>query len=123
MLTEEQAKQLDLVPYVPEGYTWEDIGLHKIEISRPSPFASDKLFAKILGKKPRVSKRKLDIHGSYIYPLIDGKRTIRELADLMGQEFGEEVEPLYERFIEYCGMLWRNELIEIVGQPHHPEKK
>ena len=39
------------------------------------------------------------------WPLIDGVRSVMELADLQKAEFGEEVEPLYPRVVKYMQIM------------------
>lgn len=39
--------------------------------------------------KPRFTKVHLDRQGSFIWPLIDGKRTVADIAALVKEEFGE----------------------------------
>lgn len=56
-------------------------------------------------KKPRVSKIHLDEMGNFIWPLIDGERTVYEIAMLVKEEFGEKAEPLYNRLVQYIRNL------------------
>ena len=51
--------------------------------------------------KPRFTKVHLDRQGSFIWPLIDGKRTVADIAALVKEEFGEAAEPLYPRIVKY----------------------
>ncbi len=59
---------------------------------------------KLLGK-PRVSQIHLDEMGNFIWPLIDGKRTVLEISELVKEHFGEKAEPLYNRLVTYMAML------------------
>ena len=43
--------------------------------------------------KPRTTQVHLDETGSYLWPLIDGQKTVAQLADCMKQQFGEKAEP------------------------------
>ena len=73
------------------------------------------LAQKLFGR-PRVSHIQLDEMGSFIYPLIDGKRNIGDIAALVKEEFGEEAEPLYERLAQYMKILRNNEFIRYTGK-------
>ena len=42
---------------------------------------------------------------SYLWPLIDGERTVMELAALQKEHFGEAAEPLYPRIVKYFQIL------------------
>ena len=43
--------------------------------------------------------------GSFLWPLIDGERTVKELADLLKERFGEDAEPLYPRVAKYMQIM------------------
>lgn len=71
--------------------------------------------AQILFKRPRVSHIHLDKLGSFIWPIMDGCKTITEIGKLVDSKFGEEAHPLYERLAKYFQILdsyhfitWRN---------------
>ena len=56
-------------------------------------------------KKPRTSFIHLDKTGSFVWPLIDGEKTIGDIATLVDEHFGEDSHPLYERLIKYFQIL------------------
>lgn len=64
----------------------------------------------------------LDDLGSFIWSRCDGKRTVRELAVLHKQRFGEKAEPLHDRLAEFLRTLERNRFIRFEGIPC-PQKK
>ena len=54
------------------------------------------LFNKIaqnLFNKPQYTKVHLDAQGTFIWPMIDGKRTVEDIAALVKEEFGDAAEP------------------------------
>lgn len=55
--------------------------------------------------RPKVSYIHLDKTGSFLWPLLDGEKTITELGKLVEEEFGEEAHPLYERLAQYFRIL------------------
>lgn len=63
-------------------------------------FIAQKLF-----KKPKISYIYLDETGTFLWPLLDGEKTVFELGKLLGQEFGEKAEPLYERLTKFLNIL------------------
>ena len=72
------------------------------------------LAQKIL-KQPKVSYVHLDEIGSFIWPLIDGKKNIAELGKDVEKHFGDKANPLYERLAKYFQILdsyhfveWKN---------------
>jgi hypothetical protein len=63
-------------------------------------------------KKPYF-KIKLDDIGSHFWTHCDGRRSIREIAELQEQKFGEKAEPLYERISQFLQTLQRNRFITL----------
>lgn len=61
--------------------------------------------AQKLFKKPRVSQIHLDEMGNFIWPLIDGKRNLIEISELVHEKFGDKAEPLYNRLVQYIKTL------------------
>ncbi len=61
--------------------------------------------AQKLFKKPRISQIHLDEMGNFIWPLIDGKRNLIEISELVHEEFGDKAEPLYNRLVQYVKTL------------------
>lgn len=61
--------------------------------------------AQKLFKKPKISYVHLDETGSFIWPLIDGNKTIIELGKDVEGKFGEKANPLYERLATYFRIL------------------
>ena len=91
---------LELIPERAERIVWEtgENGIVVLQVENTGVFnrIAQKLF-----KRPRYTKVHMDRYGSILWPLIDGEKTVLELADLQKQAFGEEVEPLYPRIVKY----------------------
>lgn len=68
--------------------------------------------AQKLFRKPKVSHIHLDEMGSYIWPLLDGEKTIIELGEHVKTKFGEKANPLYERLAKYFQILDSYQFIE-----------
>ncbi|MGN0368298.1 MAG: PqqD family protein [Wujia sp.] len=62
-------------------------------------------------KKPRFTQIHLDEMGSFIWPLMDGNRTVMEIAQLVKEHFGEKAEPLYNRLVTYMATMESYEFI------------
>ena len=43
--------------------------------------------------------------GSFIWPLIDGEKSILEIGEYVETHFGEKANPLYERLAKYFQIL------------------
>ena len=62
-------------------------------------------FAQKTFRKPKVSYIHLDSFGSFLWPLLDGEKTIIELGEKVEAHFGEEASPLYERLAKFFQIL------------------
>lgn len=100
----QQKNYLDLIPEKASGLAWtqDDEGIVVLEVENTGVFnrIAQKLF-----KRPKVTKVHMEQFGSFIWPLIDGKRTVTELANLLKERFGEEAEPLYPRVAKYMQIM------------------
>ena len=95
---------LDLVPRQSKKYKFEVDEEGKVTV-----FVENKGFfnlaAQKLFKKPRFTQIHLEEFGSFIWQKIDGKRTVKEIADLLHEKFGEKADPLYPRISVYVKTL------------------
>ena len=100
----QQKNYLDLIPMRDAALVWtrDDEGIVVLEVENTGAFnrIAQKLF-----KRPRVTKVHMEKYGSFLWPLIDGRRTVMELADLQKEQFGEEVEPVYPRVVKYMQIM------------------
>ena len=68
-------------------------------------------------KDIKYTKIHLDQNGTFIWPLIDGKNTVTEIAALVKEEFGEAAEPLYPRIIKYFQIVESYHFIKFANMP------
>ncbi|SER82181.1 PqqD family protein [Lachnobacterium bovis] len=73
---------------------------------------SDK-FAQKYFKKPKVTKVDLDKFGSFVWLKINGEKTIFQIGQEIKTEYGESVEPLYERLATFIEILRKNQFITL----------
>lgn len=72
----------------------------------------NRLAQKLL-KKPAISYIHLEEMGSFIWPLIDGQKSLYDIGQIVHEAFGEKAEPLYPRLstyfkqLENCGFIQR----------------
>lgn len=106
---------LDYIPVYNEKYKSEidDTGEVTIFIENTGVF--NKIAQKLL-KKPKTTQIHLDEMGNFIWPLIDGKRSILDISKLVSEEFGEKAEPLYNRLVQYIRNLESYEFIKIIKE-------
>lgn len=94
---------LDRKPLRNEKFSWsEDKEQVTLEIENKGVWNT--IFQKLL-KKPRISYVHLDKMGSFVWPLLDGRKTIFEIGKAVKNQFGDEAEPLYERLVKYFQIL------------------
>lgn len=95
---------LDRVPVRNAAFCWktDESGIVTLEIENKG--LANKIAQKLF-KKPKISYVHLDEMGSFIWPMLDGEKTIFELGDKVEEKFGEGAHPLYERLAKYIQIL------------------
>jgi len=101
---------LALVPRKSEDKQWQvdSDGLVEIIIKREGVL--DKI-VRLFMATPKVMRIRLDRHGSCVWKAIDGRRSIQEIGVILEEEFGEKVNPLYERLVTFICILRNNRFI------------
>ena len=61
--------------------------------------------AQLIFRKPKISYVHLDETGSFIWPLLNGERTILDIGKQVEEKFGDAANPLYERLVQYVRIL------------------
>jgi len=104
---------LDFIPVQNPKYKVEisDEGQVTIFVENKGPF--NWVAQKIFGK-PRFSQVHLEEFGNFIWPQIDGKKTVKDIADLVHDKFGEKADPLYPRISMYIKMLRNYDFITFI---------
>ncbi len=106
---------LERCPLRPEHIPWstDENGIVTLDIENKGIMnrIAQKLF-----KKPKVTHIHLDEIGSFVWPMIDGNRTIAEMGEPLEEHFGEKAKPTYERLAQFFKILesygfveWKNE--------------
>lgn len=95
---------LEMIPVRnPEiNWTTDEKGIITLEIENKG--VANRIAQKLL-KKPKITYIHLDENGSFVWPLIDGKRTVTDIAQLVDEHFGEAAKPLYERLVKFFQIL------------------
>ncbi len=101
---QDKSNYLDKIPKRNGIFSWraEETGSVTIEVENKG--VANKIAQKLL-KKPKISYVHLDEMGSFIWPLIDGEKSVYELGICVEERFGEEANPLYERLVSYMRIL------------------
>lgn len=66
-------------------------------------------------RKPKISYIHLDEIGSFVWKQMDGKRDVAEIGQKVKENFGESSEPLYERLMQFFGVLKNCKFIEWIA--------
>ena len=107
---------LDLIPRRNEALRWhrdlKDRVILEVENTGVMNTIAQRVF-----NKPRFTKVHLDAQGTFIWPLIDGEKTVADIAALVKEEFGEKAEPLYPRIVKYFQIVESYNFIEFINKP------
>ena len=95
---------LEFIPVRNPDINWstDEKGKVTLEIQNKGIF---NCIAQKLFKKPKISFIHMDETGSFIWPLIDGKRTVLIIGEAVREKFGDTAEPLYERLSKFFKIL------------------
>ena len=107
---------LDLIPVRTEELQWFTDRRDRIVLKVENTGLFNKIAQKVFNK-PQFTKVHLDQQGTFIWPLIDGKRTVTDIAALVKEEFGEAAEPLYPRIIKYFQIVESYHFIKFANMP------
>ena len=107
MKKKQEGNYLDRIPKRKTGmdFTEED-GIVTLNIENKGVFNK---IAQKLFKKPKISYIHLDEMGSFVWPIINGEKSISEIGEAVDEHFGEKAHPLYERLVHFFKIYSRNE--------------
>ena len=107
----EQINLLELAPI--RLATWSEVD-GQVTIERPKPTGAGRV-----GEKLRywlaVRRIRLDERGSLAWSLLDGTKSVAQVADALRDEFGDEVEPAEDRAGQLIRMLHKEDLLAYPG--------
>jgi len=110
---EPEINLLELIPV--KNMQWEKKEDGLIVLLKPKfkhPFFKKHILPRL---KYPFYKVKLDDVGSFVWERCDGKKTVKEIAHGLKEEFGEKVEPLYNRLALFLQNLEKNRFIYFKG--------
>ena len=95
---------LDKIPSRAKSIEWTTDGDGIVTLEIKNTGWANKI-AQVLFKRPKISYIHLDKMGSFIWPIMDGKKDITAIGKLVEQRFGKEAHPLYERLSKYFQIM------------------
>lgn len=100
----QQPNYLEMIPVRNPEIHWtaDEKGIVTLEIENKG--VANRIAQKLL-KKPKITYIHLDENGSFVWPLMDGERTVMDIAQLVDAHFGEKATPLYERLVKFFQIL------------------
>lgn len=108
----ENDNYLDYIPVHNEKFEWETDETGAVTIFVENRGVFNRIAQKVF-KKPKISQVHLDEMGNFVWPLIDGQRSVFEIAGLVKEHFGEKAEPLYPRLVQFVRSLESYEFIRV----------
>jgi len=94
---------------------WDEVD-GRVVVIRPRPSTRgprgflDRIFHRL-----SVERIRLDEFGGFAWLMLDGERTVAEVAELLRREFGKRVEPAEERLGQLVWMMRREGLLAYPG--------
>ena len=107
---------LDLIPRRNEALKWHRDLKDRVILEVENMGVMNTIAQRVFNK-PRFTKVHLDAQGTFIWPLIDGEKTVADIAALVKEEFGEKAEPLYPRIVKYFQIVESYNFIEFINKP------
>jgi len=109
---EKDLTQINLLHLVPVQNTKCETRKDGLVVLFKPKFANTLLVKYLLPwMKQPYYKINLDEIGSFFWLNCDGTKTVKEIAELHKNNFGEKVEPLYERIAHFITSLEKNRFI------------
>ncbi len=95
---------LENIPLRHYDVDWKTEKDGKITLEIENKGWANRIAQKLFGR-PKVSYVHLDEMGSFLWPKLNGEKTITQLGEEVKQHFGDKAEPLYERLATYFKIL------------------
>ncbi|HNW99330.1 MAG TPA: PqqD family protein [Bacteroidales bacterium] len=105
------ASLLDLTPMAKVSHEVDDAGM--VTLLYPK-FKNKKVSKYMLGNRSPFIHMKLDEIGTASWLLIDGKKKVSEIADLLTEQFGDKIHPVNERLGKFLSQLYDNKYITFI---------
>lgn len=96
---------LSLVYEIRDGLEYEVDKKGIVTILKRQDHWIQRFFRKLHFRIPETTRVTLDSYASFIFLNIDGKRTVKEIGEIMDREYGEEAKPLYERLLLFLNHI------------------
>ena len=99
---------LDLTPFRKIDHELEENGMAILQYPK---FKNKKVSKYMLGNRTPYIHMKLDEIGTASWLLIDGKRKVGEIINMLIEQFGDRVQPAHDRLGKFLSQLYNNKYI------------
>ncbi len=106
----------ELLPCKPRRILqWEeDTESHRIIVLRPK-FTNElaqRIFTPFM--KSTYFRVKLDDLGSFVWQRCDGETSVEEIGKILGEKFGANIEPIYDRLARFIFQMHKGKFVELL---------
>ena len=105
----EKQNLFDLIPVIDERITTENEG-GLVVITFPR-FRSKFIQKYLVREKSKIVRVRLDTHGTAVWSLIDGKRSVLQISEMLAEHFQHEENYEY-RVVEFISQLYRQGFVK-----------
>ena len=112
---------LELIPHRHSEFDVDDDGVVTVRMPR---FQKEWMIHFFVPRwKSPFIKTTLDRVGSFVWMQCDGTQTVHDIAERMREEFGEDIEPVYDRLRLFFQQLGKREYIRLTHPDGTPIKQ
>ena len=105
----ENQNLFDLIPVIDERITAENEG-ELVVLTFPR-FRSKFIQKYLVREKAKMVRVRLETHGTAVWQLIDGKRNVAQIAEMLAEHFKHEKNYEY-RVVEFVSQLYRQGFVK-----------
>lgn len=99
---------LSIIFKISNGLEYEVSADHIVTMLVKQDHKIQKFFRKLKFRIPEYKKIHLDEYGSYVFLLIDGMKTVKEIGENLEVKYGDKAHPLYERLLLFLNHIHVN---------------
>jgi hypothetical protein len=101
--------QLDTVFLINEQLDYETDDRRLVTVLRKQDHWIQRCARKLRFRIPAYRRIEMDDFASFVFLSIDGRRTVKEIGELLAEQYGEQINPLYERLLMFLNHIEQNE--------------
>ena len=99
---------LSIIFKISDDLEYEVSADHIVTILVKQDHKIQKFCRKLKFSIPEYKKTSMDEYGSYVFLLIDGRKTVKDIGENLEAKYGEKAHPLYERLLLFLNHIHVN---------------